>query len=158
MTLLKLLRVDARTEEFERCQLLVGDRVLYDDDCAENEDDRQWRVGRVTTVDSTSGKVTVLLDAIHRDDEDGGWLQQCEAQLERAQVMKAPPDTSLRIYHRVRVAHDSEDVGGQVWQYGVVRHVHAGQLLDINYDGGETSRCIPSMDVEATRWRDEHVQ
>jgi hypothetical protein len=30
-----------------------------------------------------------------------------------------------------------------VWQYGVVRHVHEGQLLDINYDGGETSRCIP---------------
>ena len=38
----------------------------------------------------------------------------------------------------------------QIWQYGVVRHVYEKLLVDINYDGGETSRCIPSFEIWPT--------
>ena len=47
-------------------------------------------------------------------------------------------------------AHDdsNEHVGGQIWQYGIIRYVHATQLLDINLDGGEEVRCIPTFEVQ----------
>ena len=66
----------------------------------------------------------VSLDALQLDD---GWLATSEVRVSQTDVLKAPEPTALKEYHRVRVAFDNEHVGGQVWQYGVVRYVHARQ-------------------------------
>ena len=93
----------------------------------------------------------VSLDALYLDD---GWLAAAKASVPwsvpQADVLTAPDPTALKEYHRVRVAFDNEHVGGQVWQYGIIRYVHAHQLLDINLDGGEEVRCIPTLEVQRT--------
>ena len=65
-------------------------------------------------------------------------------------VLTAPVPAALKAKMRVRVAFDNELIGAQVWQYGIIRWVHAGQLLDINLDGGggRGALCTPSMEVQ----------
>lgn len=64
-------------------------------------------------------------------------------------LYKAPPDTDFAAGDVVRVAFDSDLIGGQVWQYGRVQWVHARQLLNITYDGlDERSERIPPFDVQ----------
>jgi len=65
-------------------------------------------------------------------------------------VLTAPVPAALKAKMRVRVAFDNELIGAQVWQYGIIRWVHAGQLLDINLDGGggRGALCTPRH-----RWR-----
>jgi len=92
-----------------------------------------------------TGMLLVSLDALHLDD---GWLAAAKASVPQTDVLTAPEPTALKEYHRVRVAFDNEHVGGQVWQYGIIRYVHTQQLIDINLDGGEEVRCIPSLEVQ----------
>ena len=92
-----------------------------------------------------TGLLLVSLDALHLDD---GWLVASKVSVPQTDVLTAPEPTALKVYNRVRVAFDNEHVGGQVWQYGIIRYVHAHQLLDINLDGGEEVRCIPTFEVQ----------
>ena len=69
------------------------------------------------------------------------------------QLYKAPAPTALKRGDWVRVANHSDEIGGQVWQYGVVSWVYEKQLVDINYDGGEKAEGIPTFEVQATRPR-----
>ena len=64
-------------------------------------------------------------------------------------LLKAPANTEFKVGDLVRVAHDSELIGGQVWQYGMVQWVHSKQLLNVVYDGlDERSERIPTFDVQ----------
>jgi hypothetical protein len=78
---------------------------------------------QVDSIDA-SGMLLVSLDALHLDD---GWLAASEVRVSQTDVLKAPEPTALKEYHRVRIAFDNEHVGGQVWQYGVIRYVHVRQ-------------------------------
>ena len=73
----------------------------------------------------------VSLDTLQLDD---GWLATSEVRVSQTDVLKAPEPTALKVYHRVRVAFDNEHVGGQVWQYGVVRYVHARQVQQLRIE------------------------
>ena len=75
------------------------------------------------------------------------------------ELYKAPEPTELRkprgpertVRDWVRVANPSSELGGQVWQYGYVDWVFGRQLVNINYDGGEDAKNIPTFEVYPTR-------
>ena len=90
----------------------------------------------------------VSLDALHLDD---GWLSESKERVTQTDVLKAPEPTVLKVYHRVRVAFDNEYVGGQVWQYGVVRYVHARQVRRPTLERGPSERAHASDACRAAR-------
>ena len=59
--------------------------------------------------------------------------------LTRTQLLKAPPQTSLKVKDVVRFASDDHAIEGTTrWEYGRVTEVHkGGELLDVEYFNGE---------------------
>ena len=72
--------------------------------------------------------------------------------LDRADnLFKAPEPTAIKRGDFVRIAFDDNALEGTMrWEYGKVVKVHTGkELLDIDLDNGEETRCTPTFDVQA---------
>ena len=171
---LALEQNDAKTQQLEVCELVVGDRVLFED-----EEIEHWRMGNVKAI-RDDGMITVKFDSLNRSEADvptqglepltsptlcslllaccvpsaltiprmeplrgkGGLLRETTKNLKRSNnLYKAPnPVGNLDVGRWVKVAFDSQEIGRQVWQWGVVRHAYGQSrqrpdLFDINFDG-----------------------
>ena len=158
----ELAENDLRTAEMETHTLDVGDRVLHD----EADDIGVWRVGEVTKIDGSTRELTIAFDKLNIGSWEGkkdapkpklkkGYLVARKAKLMREDQLYKAPETRLKKGERVRIANDSDEIKGQVWDYGYVWHAYPpppkqGHLFDVRLDNGQLYRCIPAFEIWPT--------